>query len=129
MIDMDEARAALAREQCAGHGHTFETIVNGMGDPTQLFCSCCGKAWQINPAEEVVGYLVVDMTDKAPDATRWISPRPRPSIENAEEDRTFWRAADVPHVRRDGLRLARLVLLEPLEDDISNTSGDGQSRA
>lgn len=50
---LNEAREELARRQCAAGGHDFETVLNGCGEPVQMFCSnACGRGpWNICPSD------------------------------------------------------------------------------
>lgn len=55
MIDMDEARAAVAREQCALHGHTFELVLAALRGEAW---ACAWGSWSsLNHPERLVNSI------------------------------------------------------------------------
>jgi hypothetical protein len=46
---LSEATAELARRECAAHGHDFDIISTGAGEPIKLRCGRCGRSWGVSP--------------------------------------------------------------------------------
>lgn len=45
-----DQRAAVARDGCRTHGHSFgETLTLGSLAPQSVICSDCGSLWRIHP--------------------------------------------------------------------------------
>lgn len=47
---LNEAQAELARRECAAHGHSFQIIQTGEGEPIKLWCDRCGRSWKVTDA-------------------------------------------------------------------------------
>lgn len=48
LYTLTEARAEIARRECALHGHDFNIIcVTGSLDPVALVCERCGRTLQV----------------------------------------------------------------------------------
>jgi hypothetical protein len=50
---LDEAKAEIARQECATYGHDYMTVVwMGGNEPTGVTCSRCGQHWPIAPTTQ-----------------------------------------------------------------------------
>jgi hypothetical protein len=52
LVVTDEMRQAVRAEQCSFHGHSYDAIVAGTGEPVRFVCSQCGGSWSVVPSEE-----------------------------------------------------------------------------
>jgi hypothetical protein len=47
-----EQRAAVRRDECRAHGHSFtEVLSGGTMAPQRVVCSRCGASWRVHPAD------------------------------------------------------------------------------
>lgn len=42
-----EAVQALKVEMCQKHGHDWDVVTKGSGEPVRLLCAHCGRSWAV----------------------------------------------------------------------------------
>ncbi|GHE32001.1 hypothetical protein GCM10017673_38460 [Streptosporangium violaceochromogenes] len=107
--DPSEAEGAET-SGCHRNGCTFEVVAAHEHGPIAIVCTgTCGRSWPVTPADNVAGYLVVNVRDA--DDKPWVTPQMRATLADAEADRAFWEEVHAEMDRGFTLRTAAVVLL------------------
>ena len=47
LVVTDAMRLAVKAEQCSLRGHSFDTVVEGLGNPVLVICTQCERSWAV----------------------------------------------------------------------------------